>query len=293
MPKYIFLDNWVYSRLTDAENERRLSAFINHKGYTILITTLSFVELYNPNWEKAGEKDRMNRAAHFLSKHPSVIISPEKVWQAETKSYPNPLSLLPIDLDLQNISNQLRAPTLLSFLKGDDLFIKQGKSIELWQAEYEQIKGTWLNTVGNIIEQACQSNNLKKDENGRFIELQKYKEQFLLSLDFRIADPNDIDSLLKILIEKSKKGEKFRLTAVRLSSLYFWYSYIYIDQANKMKHNGSDIGDFYHISLLPYCSAFTTDGSMYRMLKRIVEPIVPTGCEVITPYKLDKILSRY
>lgn len=293
MSKYIFLDNWVYSRLTDAENERRLSAFINHKGYTILITTLSFVELYNPNWEKAGEKDRMNRAAHFLSKHPSVIISPEKVWQAETKSYPNPLSLLPIDLDLQNISNQLRAPTLLSFLKGDDLFIKQGKSIELWQAEYEQIKGTWLNTVGNIIEQACQSNNLKKDENGRFIELQKYKEQFLLSLDFRIAEPNDIDSLLKILIEKSKKGEKFRLTAVRLSSLCFWYSYIYIDQANKMKHNGSDIGDFYHISLLPYCSAFTTDGSMYRMLKRIVEPIVPTGCEVITPYKLDKILSRY
>jgi hypothetical protein len=262
-------------------------------SYTILITTLSFVELYNPNWEKAGEKDRMNRAAHFLSKHPSVIISPEKVWQAETKSYPNPLSLLPIDLDLQNISNQLRAPTLLSFLKGDDLFIKQGKSIELWQAEYEQIKGTWLNTVGNIIEQACQSNNLKKDENGRFIELQKYKEQFLLSLDFRIAEPNDIDSLLKILIEKSKKGEKFRLTAVRLSSLCFWYSYIYIDQANKMKHNGSDIGDFYHISLLPYCSAFTTDGSMYRMLKRIVEPIVPTGCEVITPYKLDKILSRY
>ncbi len=80
MSKYIFLDNWVYSLLTDAENERRISAFLSHQGYTILTTSLSFVELYNPNWEQAGEKDRMNRAAHFLSKNPSVIVDPLKVF---------------------------------------------------------------------------------------------------------------------------------------------------------------------------------------------------------------------
>jgi hypothetical protein len=284
MSKYIFLDNWVYSRLTDAENERRLSAFINHKGYTILISTLSFVELYNPNWEKAGEKDRMNKTVHFLSKHPSVIISPEKVWQAEIKSYPNQVSFLPIELDLQNISSESRASKLLSILKSE--------TMKEWVRDYAQTKMIWFSNVDKIIENACINGDLLKDKKGIFIELEKHKEIFLLSLDLRTVEPSEIDSLLKKLGE-AKKKEQLKLTAVRLSSLCFWYSYINIDQSNKMKRNGSDIGDFYNISLLPYCSAFTTDGSMYGMLKRIVEPIVPTGCEVITPYKLDKILSRY
>jgi hypothetical protein len=130
MSKYIFLDNWVYSLLTDTENERRLSAFLSHQGYTILTTSLSFVELYNPNWEQAGEKDRMNRTAKFLSRNPSVIVDPQKVWEAEFKTYPNPLSLLPIELDLENISDKLRSLTLLAFLKGDNLFVQQGKNIE-------------------------------------------------------------------------------------------------------------------------------------------------------------------
>src|SRR5215208_2453611 len=113
MSKYIFLDNWIYSLLTDTENERRISAFLSHQGYTILSTSLSFVELYNPNWENAGDKDRMKRTAHFLSKHPSVIVDPQKVWKSEIKSYPNPVSALPVELDLDNVADDLRSLTLL------------------------------------------------------------------------------------------------------------------------------------------------------------------------------------
>jgi hypothetical protein len=285
MPKYIFLDNWVYSLLTDTENERRLSAFLKHQGYTILVTALSFVELYNPNWEQAGEKDRMNRTANFLGKNPSVIIHAENVRKAETKAYPNPVSSLPISLDLYNISAEFRTTALLSFLRGE--------TIVQWAENYKGEKAAWFINAENIIEHACQDGYLKRNAKGEFIELEQQKELFLLSLDYRSVDINDIDSFLAKLKESKDNQKPLRLTSIRLSSLCFWYSYIYVDQANKMKHNESDIGDFEHISLLPYCSAFTTDGSMARMLNRIVEPIVPTNCRVITRKKLDEILSKY
>jgi hypothetical protein len=219
MPKYIFLDNWVYSLLTNAENERRLTAFLRHRGYTILTTTLSQVELYNPKWESAGEKDRMKKAAHFLSKNPCVIVSPRKVYAAELESYPNPVSTLPIELDLDDISDELRAPTLLSFLRGEEIFVKQGKDIKSWGENYGQIKAGWLNDVNNIIEHVCRNGNLKRDSKGRFVELKQHKEQFLLSLDSREANPEVVNSLLAKLVERAKRGEQARLTAVRLRHL--------------------------------------------------------------------------
>ena len=226
MPKYIFLDTWVYSLLIDAEYERRLSAFLHQEGYTILATSLSFVELYNPGWEEAGEKDRMHKAARLLGNHPSVIVDPRKVYESEVHSYPYPLASLPIELNLENISPELRAPTLLSFLRGDAVFIQQGKNILQWRDGYEQLKGMWLGDVENIIENAIRTGYLKRDEKGKFIELPQLKEQFLLSLDFRMAEPHQIDSLLKKLIERTRSGKSARLTAIRLSSLCFWYAYI-------------------------------------------------------------------
>lgn len=293
MPKYIFLDNWVYSLLNDAEFERRLSAFLSHEGYTVLVTSLSFVELYNPNWEQAGEKDRMYKAANFLSKHPSVIVHPNKIYEAEIHSYPYPLASIPVELALRNISSEFRAPAVLAFLKGEEAFVQQGKSIQQWHDGYKQLKDGWLSDVENIIEHAIQTGYLKRDNKGNFIELPQLKEQFLLSLDFRMVEPNQIDSLLQKIVEKARSDTESHLTAIRLLSLCFWYAYINVDPASKMRRNGSDIGDFYHISLLPYCAAFTTDGSMCRMLKRITEPFVPTNCEVITRQKLEEILSNY
>lgn len=293
MSKYIFLDNWVYSRLTDAKFERCLSAFLKHQGYIILITSFSLVELYNPNWENAGDKDRVAGATDLWSKHPFILVDQAKVYERELEVYPNPVSVFPIELNLNDIPEGERALMLLKFLRNDELFINQGESIKTWVENYNKIKGDWFNNVDNIIEHACRVGDLKRDSKGNFVELQQCKEKFLLSLDFRMANPNDIDSFLQRLIIRANKGEQAHLTAIRLSSLCFWYAYIDIDQTNKMKHEDSDIGDFYQISLLPYCSAFTTDGSMYQMLKRIHEPIAPVNCDVITPKKLGNHLSKY
>ena len=125
--------------------------------------------------------------------------------KSEIKSYPNPVSFLPIELDLENISDELRASTLLLFFKGDKLFVKQDINIERWRDQYEQTKAGWFNDVENIIEHACQVDNLKRDKKGRFVELQQYKEKFLLSLDFRMAEPSDIEFLADKTRGKSEK----------------------------------------------------------------------------------------
>jgi hypothetical protein len=214
MRKYIFLDNWVYSLLRDAETTHRLAEFVSVNDYTVPLTSLSMVELYNPRWESAGDKDRVYKAVHFLSQVPCVIVNPRKVYDAEITSYLSPLQVLPVELDLHDLPDELRASTLLRFFRRDELFLKQGIDIQSWSDNYKQIKKDWLTDVENIIEQACKDGNLKRDKNARFVELKDYKEQFLFSLDFRHADSKDVDAVLVKLVERAKAGQPTHLTAV-------------------------------------------------------------------------------
>jgi hypothetical protein len=293
MQNYIFLDNWVYSLLTDPENERRLSAFIQDRGYTILITSLSLVELYNPQPLIPRNKDRTIIASNFLSEHPCIIVNPVKVWHAEMTSYPKPLSSLPIELDLMDIKVRYRKETLLRFLKRDEQFLRQGRDILKWTEDYELEKNNWLQSVEAIINHAITIGYLKRDARGRLTEIKDHKELFLISLDLRFTSPDKINIIFPKLIEQIKEDQPTQLTAVRLLSLCIWYTYVDVDNANRIKKKGSDIGDIYHISLMPYCAVFTTDGSMYRMLQRINEPILPVSCEIITKKQLVKYLHDY
>ena len=63
------------------------------------------------------------------------------------------------------------------------------------------------------------------------------------------------------------------------SSLCFWYAYIDTDRAFPLKKRGSDIGDFFQMSLIPYCSAFTVDDTMVRLLHRVMTD-VNCECEI-------------
>ena len=66
MNSYIFLDNWVFSLLRDPEIAAGLASFIRSNGLTVLNTSLSMVELYNPGWERAQEeKERGSIAARL------------------------------------------------------------------------------------------------------------------------------------------------------------------------------------------------------------------------------------
>jgi hypothetical protein len=86
-------------------------------------------------------------------------------------------------------------------------------------------------------------------------------------------------------------GATSQLPAVRLSSLYFWYAYIDTDKAYPMKRQGSDIGDFYQMSLIPYCAAFTVDNTMYRLVQRVLTEVY-YPCMIMNPKQLELALNQ-
>jgi hypothetical protein len=294
MSHYIFLDNWVLSLLRDPEVATGLTRFISSNGLTVLLTSLSMVELYNPGWQNALGKERGATAVHFLAGVPCVIVNPLRVWEEEIAARLSPLPVLPLELDLYDLPKDHRSATLLGFLRRDERFLQQGKDIQRWSLVYKETKLSWLSDANTIIENACRHGYLKRDKAGKFKDLEETRENFLYSLDFRLADPHDVGTILEDQLRLAQSGRRpDRLTSVRFSSLCFWYSYVDIDPANWPKHQDSDIGDFYHLSLLPYCSVFTADGTMYNMLQRIRERVPPVNCEVMTKRLLEKRIRQY
>ena len=292
MPRYLFLDNWVFSLLRDPETGARLTTFVRSNSFTVLLTSLSMVELYNPGWEKAEADERGAMAVRFLASVPSVIVDPQRVWDMEVAANLSRLEALPLQLDLSDFTANVREEILLRLLRRDEFFLERGLDIQAWSRGYEELKKGWLSEVANIIEKACDRGDLKRDKAGRFTELEDSKDIFLFSLDFRHADGHDVDAILSDMLQRMQVGRQ-RLTSVRLSSLCFWYSYVDVDKANRPKLRGSDIGDIYHISLLPYCSAFTTDNTMHRTLQRIRERVVPVNCPVMTKQLLEERLRQH
>jgi hypothetical protein len=128
---------------------------IKSEGFTVVITSLSIVELYNPGWQGAGETERGAVAARFLARVPCVIVNPWRVWETEGGAHLAPLPELPFALDLADLPENLREAALLGFLRRHDLYLQQGKDIQAWSLEYEEAKNAWLQDVETIIEAAC------------------------------------------------------------------------------------------------------------------------------------------
>lgn len=291
MRNYIFLDNWALSNYTKDDKQELLSTFIHRNHYTIIINSISFTEMFNPGWQGAKTPDRTIRAMRFLSHHPCVFIYPHTVFKAEIDAFPNRLHELPIDLDLEAIPSKERLPTLLSFLRGDEVFVMQGKDIRQWAKTLNELKANWLNDVGHIIERACENGTLVRDKKGRFKDLQPYKEKFLAALDRRHFDPEQIRGLgpqvINLFLDETAK-----LRAVRMNSLCFWYAYVDEDKSFPTKKSGSDIVDFYQISLIPYCAVFTVDNPMFRLVTRILSE-VGCSCEVLNPSSFNAKLESF
>lgn len=293
MDKYIFLDNWVFSRLLDDSFSSRLSGFIRKRNYTILVTGTLLSELYNPKWQEAGERDRGFKAVSFISNHPSIIVDPKKVFDSEYIHFPKNLNIIPVELDLKVIKDDLRFKTLLGLLRRDPLFLNQGKDIEKRSNDLKKMKSTWLEDVKRIIDHALQNGMLKQDENGKFIIGSTEKEIALTSLDLRLFDNPDVDSFLKNASSRKNKTRKLpRLRGTRIISLCHWYTYIEVGKANKLKQQGSDIVDYYHLGLIPYCSAFTVDTNVHRLLEYVAQDIDISRCDLYSPKMLDDVISN-
>lgn len=291
MPSYIFLDNWVLSDFTGEDWKDRLSKFIHRNNFTILINGLSATELYNPGWKQAGGSDRTSRVAKFLSQHPCAVVNPEKVFRAEFENYPEKLAYAPVELNLDDLPNTHKGHALLSVFRGDKFLLENGIDIKKWVEGYRNLKGTWLKDAGSIIEHACETGTLKRNDSGQFIDLAKSKDKFLNSLDMRLLSlfsAEEREALGTKIINLLLGGTE-ELPAVRFSSLCFWYAYMDTDKAYPMKRKGSDIGDFFQMSLVPYCSAFTADKTMYRLLARVMSE-VRQECRIYNRDSLIKVL---
>ncbi len=290
MPKYIFFDTWAVGLAAEEEYRHRFREFVQTNGYTVLLSSLSLVELYNPGWSGAQGRERAERAAKFYASVPCVVVDPKDVWDAEIANQLDVLDALPIRLHVGELDQGVRAEAFLRFLRRDKLFLDQGLDVEKWSNTYHASKQTWLSDVSRILDAACQAGNLQRNSKGEFVHLPSDKERFLFSLDLRQADPANVTRILSHQVAQRSSGTHSRLGAVRLSSLLFWYLYVDIDNSNRPKHGGSDLGDIYHLSLLPYCSAFTADRAMYGMLQRIKEPIAAIACSVMTKPMLERAL---
>ncbi len=291
MARYIFIDNWVLGSLGEFGFQEALVRYIKDNGYVVVLTTLSLTELYNPGWREFNGKDRTVRAVDFFSQVPCVIANPGLVWEAEVENNLDPVAELPVLLALESVNSRWRKEALLRLLRADDLYISQGHDIRRWDQNYKGLKSGWLAEVERIIAEACVNGNLERNDQGRPIQLPEYKELFLFSLDFRHVPAEQVSSMLNYQVGKRQQGQVVALSSVRLSSLLFWYLYVDIDPANKVRHQGSDIGDMFHLSLLPYCAVFTADRSMHRLLRRIREPVAPLQCQVLTEPQLRGVLG--
>lgn len=289
MSRYIFLDNWVLSDYTKSDKQPYLSRYIKSNELTIIIDSLSLTELYNPGWEKAPESDRVARVTSFIRSHPTMLVDPVKVFRAEIQNYPQRIQSLPIELDLTGMPPENREQSLRLFLRHDELFISQGKDIRMWAENYKKERSEWLSSIDTIVENAVRSGVLTRDKTGRFTKLEEEKEKFLVTLDrrhFAHFTKEEREKLGTKIVELVS-GDTSKLPAIRFTSLCFWYAYIQVDNTHPISRSPSDIGDFYQMSMIPYCTVFTTDNKMQWLAKRIASATGATSCKILNKTEFD------
>jgi len=86
-------------------------------------------------------------------------------------------------------------------------------------------------------------------------------------------------------------GETSKLPAIRFTSLCFWYVYIQIEKSHLIAREPSDIGDFFQMSMIPYCTVFTTDNKMQWLCNRILAESNRHSCTILNRGDLDKAIG--
>ena len=277
MESYIYLDTWVFSLRTDPPDFSRLSRFIGEADLTILVDSLTLTELYNPSHTYSAN-DRAVAASQLLGLHPSAIVEPLDVILAELYAYPRQLPALPISLSSTEVASHLRGEAILMFLRRDPVFLALGKDVAEWAAQYADEKASWLGSVDAIIDHASSTNLLAKRPDGTIDPALSNKEGFLQYLDRRYLRPEyhgaasqEERASLTAHIAELALGATAALPALRLTSLMFWFAYVDVEQSSRTRKADSDIGDIYKAALAPYCTFFTTDKTMARILARATQ----------------------
>jgi hypothetical protein len=289
MPKYIFLDTNILSDYTKKHKFNALSQFVQRNDYTIVVNSLLLVELYNEGWEGGDDDERGARIVRFLGSQHCVIVDPMKLWHHEFSALPERLKRMPIELDLDCIPDLPKAHALLNFLRRGQIFLDMGKDIAEWANNYSAAKQGWLSDKQRIIENGCNQGHLQLEADGRCTVLER--QQFLASLDLRLY-PTEGGKVSDTEFHRYLTGLS-HMRAVRLTSLAFLYKYIEYDPQAKPRDDGSDLGDIYFMSVLPWCAVYTTDKNMLATVRQAALEAKCTSCRILGRKDLDSELRRY
>jgi len=270
---YLFLDTFILVNFTKND--------IQENDLTIIISGLSFVELYNPNFDKKpNEKDRTQRVSKLLSVVKFVISDYELIWDKEVKAYPNKLKSLPIKLNSKNIFKNNIEQVILKLFRNECMNYGVNIDISKWAREYDIGKKAWDKDGNNIINNAVKNGTLKKNNNDKIIINDNVKKEFVQSLDLRFCDQfieikKCLDTNRNLKTQDREYVRKlslifnnhdtYKMEGTHLTSLAFWYEYI----KQQKRILGSDLGDFAHITFIPYCKYAVLDNSRYNMFQQI------------------------
>jgi hypothetical protein len=154
------------------------------------------------------------------------------------------------------------------------------------------VKSNWLQETERIIDDAVRGGTLRTNSSGEFIGLDDCKQGFLRSLDLRhLGDFTAPErKALGPKIVELVLGASEELPAVRLTSLLLWYTYVEGSRSQRPKVSGSDIGDHFSMSLIPYCPAFCVDKTMKRILACMKPHEQTWSCEILDKALLEKRL---
>lgn len=280
---YILLDNWIFKLISDTFVKQSLISYINSNNFTVALTTAGLTELYNPGEVTSNSPDRVERATEFLGQVPCAIVDPADIFKEEARNHWRPLSNIPIRLDLTPIHSVERSQLLRQVLRRDPVFVNMGHDIAAWAEGVKHLKSKWLEDVNNIIDKSIEDGFLKRSKFGKIMPSgDAGREYFLYSLDGRFVDEGKVDHLLENHARWRRQARDDWITSTRLCSLLIMHAYTDIDSANKIKKQGSDISDIYHLSLAPYLRVITTDKNMFRLFRSIPRRGGLKNCKIMT-----------
>lgn len=266
MDNYIFIDTFAFDQLTN-EYFDSVSKYLKLKSYSIVLTSMELVELYNPN--PKGD-DRINKISNLLTSVHFVICDQVKVMEAEEAAYPKSIDRLPIEFSSIGIIDKL------SHTDKKELIYKLfsiglpefGVNLKVWFENFCSVKALWIESVHNIIEWATESGIINLKDNFlqsldlRLCEnLLKIKDSLEKGIDINELDKNYLNKLVQIL----DCHDTWRMKGIHFSSLIFWYEYV-LAQKTILP---SDQPDIYYSFVFPYCNAVIVDNSRYDCATKI------------------------
>lgn len=289
--RFAFLDTWLLSRLTDTQFSTALSQFLKRRRLVPACTTLSFVEIYNPGWDKSPGRERGELVAEFIAEHDAVLVEPTDIFQEEYERFPARLREMPIRLDLSTIDSSVRTATLLRFLRRHPTFVDMDKDISSWAARYTLTKSTWVADALAVVNGVIREYGISRRSDGSIKTSRSDLEVALLSLDLRLIDGATPEQYIEKRASLKATGPRF-MRGARATSLAMWHLYAVPDSSDKLGQRGSDIGDIMYLALAPYCDLFTTDATMHRLLKRIAPELGLDSGVLADPAALEDLIRR-